>query len=114
MIGHPIFHATRSQTSVLVDMDMDTDPVPNELAHSLAAKCQKWTYASYLGDHEVNEVPLVATVERAYETRLERAINDTQAKITSQKRVLEDVSPPFSRSFVLWTSLMLAAEEDTG
>lgn len=72
---------------------MDDDAVPNDLAHRLAAKCRGWTYASYAGEHEVNEVPLVATVERAYETRLERAINDTQAKITSQKRVLEDVPP---------------------
>jgi hypothetical protein len=76
-------------------MEMDGDAVPNEVAHSLAAKCQKWTYVAYSGEHEVNEVPLVATVERAYETRLERAINDTQAKVTSQKRVLEDV-PAYS------------------
>ena len=80
-------------------MDIDGDAVPNELAHRLARKCQKWTYAAYAGEHEVSEVPLVPTVERAYETRLERAINDTQAKITSQKRVLEDVPPfPFYRT----------------
>jgi hypothetical protein len=71
---------------------MDVDgAVPTELAYSLAAKCRKWTYATYSREHEVNEVPLVASV--AYETRLERAINDAQAKITSQKRVLEDVPP---------------------
>ena len=72
-------------------MDVESDAVPNELAHSLAVKCQKWSYFSYSGEHEVNEVPLVATVERAYDTRLDRAINDAQAKITSQKRVLEEV-----------------------
>jgi hypothetical protein len=91
-------------------MDMDTDPVPNELAYSLAAKCQKWIYASYSGEHEVNEVPLVATVERAYETRLERAINETHAKIISQKRVLEDVPPPFLSSVRPWTSLIIATK----
>lgn len=93
---------------------MDTDPVPNELAYSLAAKCQKWTYVSYSGEHEVNEMPLVATVERAYETRLDRAINEIHAKITSQKRVLEDVPPPFLSSIGPWTSLTIATEEDTG
>jgi len=91
-------------------MDIDTDPVPNELAYSLAAKCQKWTYVSYSGEHEVNEVPLVATVERAYETRLERVINETYAKITSQKRVLEDVPPPFLNPVRPWTSLIIATK----
>jgi hypothetical protein len=94
---------------------MDVDgAVPNELAYSLAGKCRKWTYATYSGEYEVNEVPLVASVERAYETRLERAINDAQAKITSQKRVLEDV-PPSTGLHAFWqTVLMVVTEDNTG
>jgi hypothetical protein len=74
-----------------MDMDIDPSTLPNELALSVAEKCQKWTYAAYSEEYEVNSVPRNPTVDRQYDTRLERAITDTQTKVQSQKRVLDDV-----------------------
>ena len=75
---------------------MDIDPaslLPNELALSLADKCQKWTYTTYSGEYEVNDVPRNPTVDRTYDARLDRAITDIQSKIQSQRRALDDVFP---------------------
>lgn len=74
-----------------MDMDVDPSALPNELARSVAEKCQKWTYAAYSEEYEINNVPRNPTVDRQYDTRLERAIADTQTKVQSQKRVLDDV-----------------------
>lgn len=72
-------------------MDIDSAVAPNGLAVSLASKCRKWTYGSYSGEYEVNEVPRNPNVDRQYETRLDRAISDIQAKVQVQRRSLEEV-----------------------
>ena len=72
-------------------MDPDLTMLPNELAYSMADRVQDWTYSAYSGEYEINDAPRNTTTDRQYETRLDRAITDTQTKIESQKRVLEDV-----------------------
>jgi hypothetical protein len=74
-------------------MDVDNSSVPSELAFSLAEQCQRWADIAYSGDSELNEVPRNPHIDRQYETRLDRAITDLQAKIQSQRRALEDVLP---------------------
>jgi len=71
---------------------MTTEPLPNDLAFSVAETCRKWSYTAYTADSDVTEPPRNLNVERQYETRLDRAINDTQTKIQSQRRALEEVS----------------------
>lgn len=91
---------------------MDIDPaslLPNELALSLADKCQKWTYATYSGEYEVNDVPRNPTVDRTYDARLDRAITDIQSKIQSQRRALDDVFP---RSTQTYKQLLKKAQEE--
>jgi hypothetical protein len=73
-------------------MNPDLTMLPNELAHSTAERVLNWTYSAYSGEYEINDAPRNTTADRQYETRLDRAITDTQTKIESQKRVLEDVS----------------------
>lgn len=85
--------STATYQQLLDDMDIDPAVLPNELALYLSDKCQKWTYAAYTGEPEINDTPRNPTVEARYETRLDRAITDIQAKIQSQKRVLDDVFP---------------------
>ena len=97
--GQPIVRINGIRVSTCINNrpdDMDIDPIvlPNELALYLADKCQKWTYAAYTGQPEINDAPRNATVDARYETRLDRTITDIQAKIQSQKRVLDDVFPP--------------------
>jgi len=84
--------------------DIDLSAVPNELAYSLAAECRKWTYASYYDENDGNDVPRNPHVDKQYETRLDRAITDIQAKIASQKRALSDVP-------ACLTTLTTAAQE---
>jgi hypothetical protein len=72
-------------------MNPELTILPNELAYSVADKVQNWTYSAYSGEYEINDAPRNTTAYRQYETRLDRSITDTQAKIESQKRVLEDV-----------------------
>jgi hypothetical protein len=85
-------------------MDIDPSALLNELAFSVAENCQKWTYAAYSGEHEINSLPRNPTVDKQYDTRLERAITDTQTKIQSQKRALDDV-------FLLLIALTIATEK---
>lgn len=87
-------------------MDIDSTVAPNELAISLANKCRKWTYESYSGEYEVNEVPRNPNVDRQYETRLDRAISDIQTKVYAQKRALEEVHATY---IVFW--LMAVTEK---
>ena len=72
-------------------MDIDTPALPNELAFSVAAACRKWAYTSYTTDTDIPEAPRNPNVDRQYEIRLDRAISDTQTKIQSQRRALDDV-----------------------
>lgn len=72
-------------------MNPDLTVLPNELAFSVADKVQKWTYSAYSGEYDINDAPRNTTADRQYETRLDRAITETQTKIESQKRVLDDV-----------------------
>lgn len=78
---------------------MDPPVLPNELALSLAGKCQRWTYTAYSGEPEVNDTPRNPVVDTRYDTRLDRTITDIQTKIQSQKRVLDDVFPSNSRTY---------------
>jgi uncharacterized membrane protein len=75
-------------------MDNNLAVLPNELALSLASRCQRWTFTSYRGEYEVNEVPRNPNVERQYETRLDRAIGDIQTQVHAQRRSLEEVREP--------------------
>jgi len=79
-------------------MNPDLTILPNELAYSVAERAQNWTYSAYSGEYEINDAPRNTTADRQYETRLDRAITDTQTKIESQKRVLEDVPHLFLTS----------------
>ena len=72
-------------------MNPDLTALPNELAFSVADRAQKWTYSAYSGEYEINDAPRNTTADRQFENRLDRAITDTETKIESQKRVLEDV-----------------------
>jgi hypothetical protein len=80
-------------------MDVDLSSVPSELALSLAEQCQRWTDLAYSGDSELNEAPRNPHIDRQYETRLDRAITDLQAKIHSQRRTLEDVLPSIRNNY---------------
>jgi len=69
--------------------------LPNELAYAVADKCRSWTFSSYTADPDTSDVPRQnSALETAYETRLDRTITETQTKIQSQKRVLDDVPSP--------------------
>ena len=72
-------------------MSLPTEQFPNDLAFSVAETCRKWAYTAYTTDSDVTEAPRNLNVERQYETRLDRAISDTQTKIQSQRRALEEV-----------------------
>jgi hypothetical protein len=74
--------------------------LPNELAYAVADKCRAWTLASYTVDPDTtSDVPRNAATETAYQDRLDKTITDTQTKIHSQKRVLDDVPPKKGRLY---------------
>jgi hypothetical protein len=84
-------HAKTLDSGHLSQMEVDKSNTANELAFLLVEECQKLTYSAYSNEGDVNDVARNPNIDRQYESRLDRAIADTQAKIQSQKRVLEDV-----------------------
>jgi hypothetical protein len=88
-------------------MTVPTPLLPNDLAYSVAETCRKWAYTSYSAVSDVTEAPRNPNVERQYETRLDRAISETQTKIQVQRRALDEVSH-------LIAFLRIVAKETTG
>ena len=72
-------------------MNPDLGVLPNELAYSVADRVQKWTYTASSEEYEINDAPRNIAADKQYDSRVDRAIIDTQAKIESQTRVLQDV-----------------------
>ena len=69
---------------------MDRPPLlPSPLGNDLISQCRVWNTLSY--PHETHDTPKNRNLEKQYESKLGRAIQESQAIITSQHAMLREV-----------------------